>query len=73
MIAVPGQMAGGPAVGAIGLAASIRVALLSGAAMLVPAAGLLAAAGRHIRSRGAAAPAETGDDLASESGNLLPG
>jgi DHA3 family tetracycline resistance protein-like MFS transporter len=44
-----GQMAGGPVVGAIGTLASLRIALLAGAAALVPAAAFIAAASRKIR------------------------
>jgi MFS transporter, DHA3 family, tetracycline resistance protein len=44
-----GQMAGGPVVGAIGTLASLRIALLAGAAALVPAAACIAAASRRIR------------------------
>jgi MFS transporter, DHA3 family, tetracycline resistance protein len=47
-----GQIAGGPVVGAIGVLATIRVALLAGAAALAPAAGLLVAATRRVRIRG---------------------
>ncbi len=46
-----GQIVGGPVVGAIGTFASIRVALLAGAAALAPAAGCIAAASRRIRPR----------------------
>ncbi len=50
-----GQIVGGPIVGAIGVLATIRIALLAGAAALVPAAGLLVAATRRARIRGDAA------------------
>jgi MFS transporter, DHA3 family, tetracycline resistance protein len=62
-----GQIAGGPVFGLIGTIASIRVALFAGAAVLVPAVGLLAGPGRgsirrpeklHSRSR---APMRTED------------
>jgi MFS transporter, DHA3 family, tetracycline resistance protein len=46
-----GQIAGGPVVGAIGVLATIRVALLAGAAALAPAAGLLVAATRRVQIR----------------------
>jgi DHA3 family tetracycline resistance protein-like MFS transporter len=52
-----GQIVGGPVVGVIGAATTIRVALLAGAAALVPAAGLLAAAGRKVRAPGDVASA----------------
>lgn len=52
-----GQIIGGPLVGAVGSLTSIRVALLAGAAALVPAAGCLAAASRRIRPRLARVPA----------------
>ncbi len=51
-----GQIAGGPVVGAIGTLASLRIALLAGAAALVPAAGFIAAANRRIRPQLAEAP-----------------
>jgi MFS transporter, DHA3 family, tetracycline resistance protein len=44
-----GQIAGGPVIGAIGVLATVRVALLAGAVALVPAAGLLVAATRRVR------------------------
>ena len=44
-----GQILGGPIVGAIGTLASLRIALLAGAAALVPAAACIAAASRRIR------------------------
>jgi len=46
-----GQITGGPVIGAIGVLATIRVALLAGAAALAPAAGLLVAATRRVRIR----------------------
>jgi MFS transporter, DHA3 family, tetracycline resistance protein len=46
-----GQITGGPIIGAIGVLATIRVALLAGAAALAPAAGLLVAATRRVRVR----------------------
>lgn len=42
-----GQIAGGPALGAVGSLVSIRAALLAGAAVIVPALGLYARAMRH--------------------------
>ncbi len=50
-----GQIIGGPVVGAIGTFASIRVALLAGAAALAPAAACIEAASRRIRPRQAVA------------------
>jgi MFS transporter, DHA3 family, tetracycline resistance protein len=50
-----GQITGGPIIGAIGVLATIRIALLAGAAALVPAAGLLVAATRRVRIRTGAA------------------
>jgi hypothetical protein len=44
-----GQMLGGPVVGAIGTLASLRIALLAGAAALAPAAACIAAASRRVR------------------------
>jgi MFS transporter, DHA3 family, tetracycline resistance protein len=69
-----GQIIGGPVVGVIGNLASIRAALLAGAAALGPAAAFLAAAGRRIKPRTAAvAEAET-EDAAVPLGNPgLPG
>ena len=46
-----GQIVGGPIVGAIGVAASVRAALLAGGVALGPAAALLAAAARRVRFR----------------------
>ena len=46
-----GQIVGGPAFGVIGTLATIRVALLAGAAALAPAAVCVAAASRRIRPR----------------------
>ncbi len=53
-----GQIIGGPIVGAVGTFASIRVALLAGAAALAPAAGCIEAASRRIRPRTARPVAE---------------
>ena len=53
-----GQILGGPVVGAIGTVASIRIALLVGAAALAPAAACVAAASQRIAPRTAAAVAE---------------
>jgi MFS transporter, DHA3 family, tetracycline resistance protein len=44
-----GQILGGPVVGVIGTLASLRIALLAGAAALGPAAACIAAASRRIR------------------------
>jgi MFS transporter, DHA3 family, tetracycline resistance protein len=46
-----GQILGGPVVGAIGSLASVRIALLAGAAALGPAAACITAASRRIRPR----------------------
>jgi MFS transporter, DHA3 family, tetracycline resistance protein len=50
-----GQITGGPVIGAIGVLATIRIALLAGAAALAPAAALLVAATRRVRIRAGAA------------------
>jgi MFS transporter, DHA3 family, tetracycline resistance protein len=50
-----GQIIGGPMIGVIGTLASIRVALLAGAAAMAPAAGCIIAASRRIRPRSLAA------------------
>jgi len=52
-----GQIAGGPVIGIIGTLASVRIALLTGAAALAPAAACVAAASRRIRPRGTEAAA----------------
>src|SRR5215469_6277538 len=52
-----GQILGGPVVGVIGTFASIRIALLVGAAALAPAVACVAAASRRITPRTAAAVA----------------
>jgi hypothetical protein len=44
-----GQMLGGPVIGVIGTLATLRIALLAGAAALGPAASFIAAASRRIR------------------------
>jgi MFS transporter, DHA3 family, tetracycline resistance protein len=46
-----GQIVGGPVIGVIGTLASLRVALLAGAAALGPAAACIVAASRRIRPR----------------------
>jgi len=46
-----GQIAGGPVIGIIGTLVSVRIALLTGAAALAPAAACVAAANRRIRPR----------------------
>ncbi len=46
-----GQIVGGPVIGVIGTLASLRIALLAGAAALGPAAAFIAAASRRIRPR----------------------
>jgi MFS transporter, DHA3 family, tetracycline resistance protein len=62
-----GQIVGGPVIGVVGTLTSIRIALLAGAAALVPAAACVAAAGRRIRPRmwvtaAGAEAAEAGQD-----------
>jgi MFS transporter, DHA3 family, tetracycline resistance protein len=52
-----GQIAGGPVIGVIGTLASVRIALLTGAAALAPAAACVAAASRRIRPRATEAAA----------------
>ena len=58
-----GQIAGGPVIGVIGNLASIRVALIAGAAALAPAAACIAVASRRIRPRiaGTVADAEAAE------------
>jgi MFS transporter, DHA3 family, tetracycline resistance protein len=60
-----GQIVGGPVVGAIGTFASIRVALLAGAAALGPAVACIEAASRRIRPRIAGTVAEAEAELPS--------
>jgi len=64
-----GQIAGGPVIGVIGTLASIRIALLAGAAALVPAAACVVAASRRIRPRiaGTVADAEAAEAAAEHS------
>ncbi len=72
-----GQIVGGPVIGVIGTLASIRIALLTGAGALAPAAACVVAASRRIRPRpvatvAAAEQADAAEDLPS--GNpALPG
>ena len=63
-----GQIAGGPVIGVIGNLASIRVALIAGAAAMAPAAACIAAASRRIRPRttGTVAEAEAADAEAAD-------
>ncbi len=58
-----GQVIGGPAIGAIGTAVSLRAALLTGAALQAPAVGLVLAAGSD-------APPEALEDLGTAQGIL---
>ncbi len=58
-----GQIVGGPVVGVIGTLASLRIALLAGAAALGPAAAFVVAASRRIRPR---TTATVGDTEAAE-------
>jgi hypothetical protein len=53
-----GQIVGGPVIGVIGTLASLRIALLAGAAALGPAAAFIVAASRRIRPRLAATVGE---------------
>jgi MFS transporter, DHA3 family, tetracycline resistance protein len=62
-----GQIAGGPVIGVIGTLASVRIALLTGAAALAPAAACVAAASRRIRPRSTARVAEA-EAAAAEAG-----
>jgi MFS transporter, DHA3 family, tetracycline resistance protein len=62
-----GQIVGGPAIGVIGTWASIRIALLAGAAALGPAAGFIVAASGRIRPRTAAT---VGDVEAAEAAEV---
>ncbi len=64
-----GQILGGPVVGAIGTLASLRIALLAGAAALGPAAACIAVASRRIRpAPGKAAGDDPGDDPGEDRG-----
>jgi MFS transporter, DHA3 family, tetracycline resistance protein len=58
-----GQIVGGPVIGAIGVLATIRIALLAGAAALAPAAGLVVAATRRVRIGAAAGRPEHPADM----------
>ncbi len=62
-----GQIIGGPVIGVIGTLASIRIALLAGAATLAPAAACIGAASRRIRPRtsGTVADAESAEAVLS--------
>jgi MFS transporter, DHA3 family, tetracycline resistance protein len=66
-----GQIIAGPVIGAIGTLASIRVALLAGAAALGPAAACLAAASRRLRPQPSVAV--TSEEIAGLAGPGLPG
>jgi MFS transporter, DHA3 family, tetracycline resistance protein len=71
-----GQILGGPVFGVIGTLATIRVALLAGAAALGPAAACVVAASRRIRPRSGAtvAAAESADEAGLSDGvGLDPG
>jgi MFS transporter, DHA3 family, tetracycline resistance protein len=67
-----GQIAGGPVIGVIGTLASVRIALLTGAAALAPAAACVAAASRRIRPRIAATVAEAEAAEAQAMGEAAP-
>jgi hypothetical protein len=68
-----GQIVGGPVVGVIGVLATIRIALVAGAAALVPAAGLLVAATRKVRIRNEAAGPTAADTAAPDVGAGVTG
>lgn len=51
-----GQVAGGPAIGAIGTVASIRAALAAGGVLLLPAIGLLRRQARQVTAQGDSVP-----------------
>jgi MFS transporter, DHA3 family, tetracycline resistance protein len=70
-----GQIIGGPLVGVVGSFASIRIALLAGAAALGPAAGCIAAASRRIQPRlaGATGPDGPGGPGGDEAATAAPG
>jgi DHA3 family tetracycline resistance protein-like MFS transporter len=70
-----GQIAGGPVIGVIGTLASIRIALLAGAAALAPAAACVVAASRRIRPRiaGTVADAEAAEAAAEHGSEHSPG
>jgi hypothetical protein len=63
-----GQVIGGPVVGVIGTFASIRIALLVGAAALAPAAACVAAASQRIAPRTAETVGEAGAADAAPTG-----
>jgi MFS transporter, DHA3 family, tetracycline resistance protein len=72
-----GQIIGGPVIGVIGTLASIRIALLAGAAVLMPAAACIVGASRRIRVRmaGTVADAEAAEvaDAAESAAEASPG
>jgi DHA3 family tetracycline resistance protein-like MFS transporter len=61
-----GQIAGGPVIGAIGVLASIRVALLASAVALAPAVAFLVAATRRLRAQAGVVPDEAAGEAAGE-------
>jgi DHA3 family tetracycline resistance protein-like MFS transporter len=65
-----GQILGGPFIGVIGNLASVRIALIAGAAALAPAAACIAAASRRIRprTRGTVAEVEAAESEALPAG-----
>ncbi len=63
-----GQVVGGPAVGAVGTAVSLRAALLTGAALQAPAVALVVAAGRDAPDRSLPGGSEAGPELLEELG-----
>ena len=62
-----GQIAGGPVIGLIGNLASIRIALIAGAAALGPAVACIAVASHRIRPRAAATVAAATAEASAES------
>jgi MFS transporter, DHA3 family, tetracycline resistance protein len=71
-----GQIIGGPIIGLIGTLTSIRIALITGAATMAPAAAFVVAASRRIRPQvsGTVADAEAADEIGqAEPGQAEPG
>jgi MFS transporter, DHA3 family, tetracycline resistance protein len=66
-----GQILGGPVIGAIGTLASIRIALLAGAATLAPAAACIVAASRRIRPRTSGSVADAQRQALEAEGQVL--
>ena len=68
-----GQIAGGPVIGAVGLLASVRAALLASAVALGPAVALLAAAARRVHPRQDGAARDPASQAAAGAGTTEPG